>query len=89
MTARHALGGLWRIGLAGERPRQAVLAALDSRYREAAEEKNGTLVRSDIVAGLRRLYDAAGDPTVETTARALIEVEADPKYRRKYAGHWK
>ena len=31
----------------------------------------------------------SGDPEVEKAARALIELEDDPKYRRKYAKHWK
>lgn len=89
VTARHCLQSLWRIGLGGAAARRAVVAALDRRYRSAGDEKNGTLVRSDIVAGLRRLHDAVGDPEVEATARALIEVEPDPGYRRKYARHWR
>lgn len=89
VTARHALRSLWKIGLAGENQRRAVVAALDRRYREAADEKNGTLVRNDIVEGLRHLYDAAGDPVVERTARELIDAETDPKYQRKYRRHWR
>ncbi|MGK5519144.1 hypothetical protein ACSNN9_07275 [Micromonospora sp. URMC 107] len=89
VTARHALRSLWKIGLAGESQRHAVVAALARRYREAADEKNGTLVRSDIVEGLRHLHDAVGDPAVERTARELIDAEADPKYQRKYRGHWR
>jgi hypothetical protein len=89
VTARHCLRSLWRLGLAGEEPRRTVLAALDRRFREAAGEKNGTLIRSDIVESLRLLHDATGDPAVEPVARALIALEDDPKYRKKYAGHWR
>ncbi|MBB2910787.1 hypothetical protein FHS43_002050 [Streptosporangium becharense] len=89
VTARHSLQALWKIGLAGDAQRRAVVAALDQRYRECAAEKNGTLIRNDIIESLRRLYDAVGDPEVEATARALIELESDPKYRRKYARYWK
>jgi hypothetical protein len=89
VTARHTLKSLWRIGLAGEVQRRAVVAALDARYREAAAEKNGTLIRHDIVESLRKLHDAVADPEVGATARELIELEADPKYRKKYAKHWK
>lgn len=89
VTARHSLQSLWKIGLGGNAQRRAVVAALDLRYRECATEKNGTLIRHDIIESLRRLYDVVGDPAVEATARALIEVESDAKYRRKYARHWK
>ena len=89
VTARHSLMALWRIGLGGADQRRAVVTALDRRYRDSFEEKNGTLIRNDIVESLRKLHDAVGDPEVEATARALIDAEPDPKYRRKYAGHWR
>jgi hypothetical protein len=89
VTARHTLQSLWRIGLGGGTQCRAIVAALEKRYAECATEKNGTLIRSDIVKSLRQLHDAVDDPDIETTARALIETEPDPKYRRKYAGHWK
>jgi hypothetical protein len=89
VTARHALKSLWRIGLAGDVQRRAVLAVLDARYREAEAEKNGTLIRHDVVESLRSLHDAVADPEVETTARELIALETDLKYRKKYAKHWR
>ncbi|WP_144127274.1 hypothetical protein [Catellatospora sichuanensis] len=89
VTARHCLLSLWRIGLAGPVERAAVVAALEGRYRDCAAEKNATLIRNDIVASLRRLCDATGDAGIESTARRLIDLETDPKYRRKYLGHWK
>ncbi|MEV4481336.1 hypothetical protein [Micromonospora coxensis] len=89
VTARHALRSLWRVGLGDEAQRLALLAALVRRYREAADEKNGTLVRSDIVEGLRQLHDAVADPRVAQTAQELIDAETDPKYQRKYRGHWR
>ena len=89
VTARHALKSLWRIGRGGEVQRRAVVAALAARYREAEAEKNGTLIRHDVVESLRALHDAVADPEVETTARELIELETDLKYRKKYAKHWR
>ena len=89
VTARHALKSLWRVGLAGEAQRRAVVAALDARYRECATEKNGTLIRHDVVESLRELHDAVADPAVEATARELIALEDDLKYRKKYAKHWR
>jgi len=89
VTARHSLRSLWKIGLGGATQRRAVLDALAQRYRDSADEKNGTLVRSDIVESLRHLHDAVGDAAIEALARELIEAESDPGYRRKYARHWK
>lgn len=89
VTARHSLRSLWRIGLAGEPQRRAVLAAIGRRFADSYPEKNGTLVRSDLAETLRLLYDAVGDETVRTTALALIDTEPDEKYRRKYARFWR
>lgn len=89
VTARHCLQSLWKIGLAGPSPRRAIVEALERRYDESAEEKNGTLIRNDIVVGLRKLYDATDAPEVVAAARRLVDAESDPKYRAKYAKHWK
>jgi hypothetical protein len=89
VTARHCIQSLWKIGLAGPAQRAALLAAVDGRYRECGTEKNGALIRSDLIEGLRRLHDATGDREVEVLARTLIDVETDPKYRKKYSGHWR
>jgi hypothetical protein len=89
VTARHSLKSLWKIGLGSPAQRRTILTALEHRYAETTSEKNGTLIRNDIVESLRRLHDDIEDPEVEKVARALIEDEPDPKYRRKYARHWK
>ncbi|HVH13710.1 MAG TPA: hypothetical protein VM759_11690 [Longimicrobium sp.] len=89
VTARHALQSLWKVGAAGARQRDALVAGLCQRFAECAAEKNCTLIRFDIVQVLRRMYDAAPDDGISRTARELIETEPDPKYRKKYAGVWK
>lgn len=89
VTARHSLKSLWKIGLGTPTQRHTIVKALEVRYGESTSEKNGTLIRNDIVESLRRLHDAVEDPEIEKVARALIEDEPDLKYRRKYAKHWK
>lgn len=37
----------------------------------------------------RALYDATGDADVRSAALSLIDAEADPKYRKKYATAWR
>jgi len=89
VTARHCLQWLWKVGVAGAAQRPMLLDGLKSRFEEAADEKNGTLVRYDIAQGLRTLYDAVQDEAVKATALALIETESDLKYRKKYAAVWR
>ncbi|AGZ41767.1 hypothetical protein [Actinoplanes friuliensis] len=89
VTARHCLQSLWKVGLGSDAARAAVVTALARRYRDSTSEKNGTLVRNDIVESLRKLHASMADPVIESTARELIDEEPDLKYRRKYARHWK
>ncbi len=89
VTARHTLQSLWKVGAAGEPQRKLVLKRLAGRFADCAPEKNCTLIRYDILAGLRQLYDAAPDKAIRAKALALIETEPDPKYRKKYATLWR
>jgi hypothetical protein len=66
-----------------------LLDVVARRYRDSFGEKNGTLVRSDLVETLRLLHDATSDETVRSAATELIAAEPDEKYRRKYAKFWR
>jgi hypothetical protein len=89
VTARHCLQALWKIGAAGKSQQQILVEGLTGRFKECITEKNGTLIRYDIIQGLRNLDDAIQDEKVEEVALALIETEEDRKYRRKYASVWR
>jgi hypothetical protein len=89
VTARHCLQNIWKVGLAGAAQRQMLLDGLARRYQECITEKNGTLIRYDIIEDLRKLYDQTGDETIREKALAWIETEVDPKYRKKYASLWR
>ena len=89
VTARHCLQSLWKIGVAGDPQRKALLKGLAARYKECASEKNCTLIRYDILVVLRRVYDLAGDEQVRQAAERLIALEDDPKYRNKYSTVWR
>ena len=89
VTARHALQSIWRVGAAGKKQQKVVVDGLAARFRECAAEKNSTLIRYDIVVGLRKLYDEVHDEKVREKALDLISTEQDPKYRKKYEGVWK
>ncbi|RYZ42841.1 MAG: hypothetical protein EOO71_06210 [Myxococcaceae bacterium] len=89
VTARHSLQTLWRAAVVDKALRAAVVDRLSQRFRECSEEKNGTLVRYDILEVFRKTYDVVKDDALKQLALTLIEEEEDPKYRKKYAGLWK
>jgi hypothetical protein len=62
---------------------------LERRYKECVTEKNSTLIRYDIIQDLRNLYYEVKDETIKEKALGLIELEAEVKYRKKYAGVWR
>jgi len=89
VTARHCMQALWKVGLAGTDQRKNLVDGLAKRFKECATEKNCTLIRYDIIQGLRRLYDEVKDETIRQKALKLIETEKDLKYRKKYASLWR
>jgi len=89
VTARHCLQSIWKVGVPGKTQLEMVLEGLAGRFRECASEKNCTLIRYDIIVGLRKLYDEVKDEKVREKALHLIETEENTKYRKKYAGVWR
>lgn len=89
VTARHCLQSIWRVGTANQEMQDTVIEALADRFRDCVTEKNCTLIRYDIIAGLRNLYDEVKDEKIKDKALELIELEEDPKYKKKYASVWK
>jgi len=89
VTARHSLQAIWKVGAAGKKQQKMVVDRLAGRFIECVVEKNCTLIRYDIIQGLRKLYDEVRDENVREKALELIESEQAIKYRKKYAGLWK
>jgi hypothetical protein len=89
VTARHCLLSLWKVGAAGKKQQRRLVDGLAGRFDECIAEKNCTLIRYDILQGLRKLYDEVKDETIRAKALALIGTEEDLKYRKKYASVWR
>lgn len=89
VTARHCLQSIWRVGASSKKMKEMVVDALAERFKNCAAEKNCTLIRYDIIQGLRNLYDEVKDEKIKEKALELIETEEDLKYRKKYASVWK
>lgn len=89
VTARHTIQSLWHIGRTGDVSRKALLEAMERRFATCANHKNATLIRYDLLEGLRKLADATGDQTIAVMADRLIESEPDEKYQKKYKTLWR
>ncbi len=89
VTARHSLQSIWTIGLAGTEQKEMVTKSLEDRFIHCVDEKNYTLIRYDILQGLKNLYDELKDEDIKQMALSLIEKEEDAKYKKKYATVWK
>jgi hypothetical protein len=89
VTARHCLQSIWKVGLGGKNQQIMVVEGLEKRYKECVQEKNGTLVRYDIIVDLKNLYEASTSSEIKDKALELIELETDLKYKKKYTSVWK
>lgn len=89
VTARHTLQSIWKVGLAGVEQREMVLQYFVNRFKNGADEKNYTLIRYDMIVGLKKLYDDVREESIKKVVMDLIESEEDSKYRKKYISAWK
>jgi hypothetical protein len=89
ITARHTMQNIWKVGLGGKNAQILVVKGLEKRYKECIKEKNGTLIRYDILVALRSLYNATTSSEIKEKALELIDLEQDFKYKKKYATVWK
>ncbi|QHA91325.1 hypothetical protein [Bacillus sp. N1-1] len=89
VTARHSFQSIWRVGLAGEEQKVIVMGHLITRFEQCYQEKNGTLIRSDILQSLHSLYEEVKEQEIKERALQLIEFVDDPKYQKKYRAIWK
>lgn len=89
VTARHTMQNIWKVGLGGKNAQILVVKGLEKRFKECIKEKNGTLIRYDILVTLRNLYNATTSSEIKEKALELIELEKDLKSKKKYATVWK
>ncbi|MFC5714402.1 hypothetical protein ACFPU1_16775 [Thalassorhabdus alkalitolerans] len=89
VTARHSLQSVWKVGLAGNQPKDMVMKHMVDRFHQCTEEKNYTLIRSDIIQNMRNLYDILDEEEIKETAMELIATVDEKKYKKKYEAIWK
>ncbi len=89
VTARHSLQSIWKVGLAGTEQKEMVMEYMVDRFKDDTDEKNYTLIRSDIIQNMRNLSDHLDDEKIKQTAMELIETVDEKKYKKKYMDIWK
>ncbi|WP_050180470.1 hypothetical protein [Domibacillus robiginosus] len=89
VTARHSLQSIWRVGLAGDEQQELILHHVTDRFIDCVDEKNYTLIRYDLIQGLKHLYDKVQRKQIKQIALDLIAREEDSKYQKKYAMLWR
>src|SRR5699024_2718451 len=89
VTARHSLQAIWRVSLAGQQQKELIMNHFTDRFQNGEHEKHFTLIRFDMIQGLKNLFDQLQDEDIKEIAMDLIEIEEDPKYKKKYLSVWK
>ncbi len=89
VTARHCMQSLWKVAVVGKKQQAMYMDGLTKRFKECIKEKNGLLIRYDIMVSMRNVYNEIKDEAVREKALALIASEKDVKNQKKCAGVWK
>jgi hypothetical protein len=89
VTARHCMQALWNVGVVSKKHQKMYMDGMSERFKECMQEKNGHLIRYDIVVSMRNVYNGVKDEALREKALALIESEKDLKSKKKYATAWK
>jgi hypothetical protein len=89
VTARHCMQSLWKVAIVGKKQQAMYMDGLSKRFKECATEKNGSLIRYDVMVSMRNVYNEVKDKAIKEKALELIELEKDLKYKKKYATVWK
>lgn len=89
VTARHTMQNLWKVGVISKKHQELYMDGLEKRFKECVKEKNCALIRYDILVSMRNVYSEVKDESIKEKALALIEIEKDEKYQKKYKTVWK
>jgi hypothetical protein len=89
VTARHCMQALWNVGVVSKKHQKMYVDGMSGRFKECIKEKNGHLIRYDILVSMRNVYNEVKDEAIREKALALIETEKDLKNKKKYAIVWK
>jgi hypothetical protein len=75
ITSRQCIQNIWKVGIAGKANREKVLAHLEKRFGECADEKHSNLIRRDIIQSMKYIYENEKDDALLTKIQALSREE--------------
>jgi hypothetical protein len=84
ITSRQCIQNIWKAAATTRTNREKVLKHLEKRFMECEQEKHYNLLRHDMIQSFVMLNEDAEDPKLLAGARALVEKEQNPKYRKQY-----
>jgi hypothetical protein len=84
ITSRQCLQSVWKLAAAHDSLAGSVLDHLETRFRECVDEPHANLLRRDVIASIRAIYDETHDPAVWNRAAALVSEEPAAKDRKQY-----
>lgn len=89
VTARHILQSLWKIGVVNNKLLETTIEGLNTRFKDCKDEKACRIVRADIIIQFKKIYEQLKDESLKEQAAALIDIESNEKYKKKYLKEWK
>lgn len=84
ITSRQCLQSVWKLAAAHGSLTKSVLGHLEIRFRKCVDEPHANLLRRDIIASMKALYDEGHDPAIWHGAAALVCEEPSTKDRKQY-----
>lgn len=84
ITSRQCLQNIWQVVATNKSRREKVLAHLEARFRDCADEKHYNLIRQDVILAMKSLYNQEKNAALLARAQALALTEPEGKYRKKY-----
>jgi hypothetical protein len=89
VTSRQCIQNLWKVAVTSTSLKKKVVDHLIAQYKNCTNDKHYNLIRLDIHQSLRNICDQSLDSGIRSKALELIEMEEEPKFRKRYAAIWK
>jgi hypothetical protein len=89
VTSRQCIQNLWKVAVTSKSSMKKVVDHLMAQYKNCTNDMHYNLIRLDIHQSLRNICDHSLDSGIRSKALELIEMEEEPKFRKKYAAIWK
>lgn len=84
ITARQTIQNLWKFAVVNEEYKTTIVKHLTEQFADCIYGKHYNLIRLDIAQAMYDIYKVDGDDRLVEHIRELVEIEDDPKHKKKY-----